>query len=83
MTRLITFSDGDGMGDFQYVARTNAPAKVLKDMGQCDSIWADVLNSKGYDFEIIDEHQHVTAYSTSKSWLEEKYSQIAEFYTVE
>ena len=42
-----------------------------------------LIEGKGYKFEYIDEQQHITAFNSSRSWLEEKYPQIAEHYIIE
>lgn len=95
-TRLITLSDGTGMGDELIVFKTNAPEKELKELEtasnkyytdgeSCEEvpIWADVLTEKGYAFEYVDSHQHVTAYATSSEWLKENYPDITEQYVIE
>ena len=91
-SRLILFSDGDGMGDFLYVAMTNAPAEELNNLlarsreaikkGEDMPIWQNILTKKGYIFNVIDEYRHVTAYGTSKSWREENYPNVTEEYFV-
>ncbi|MDO4471272.1 MAG: hypothetical protein Q4C84_15670 [Bacillota bacterium] len=93
--RLVTLSDGTCMNDILYVIHTDAPVLVLKEleMLSCKAyedgaedevpIWKDVIEGKGYKFEYIDEQQHITAFNSSRSWLEEKYPQIAEHYIIE
>ena len=94
--RLVTLSDGSGMGDCRYVFNTDAPSKVLKELerescavyrnGGNDEdvpIWADVLNAKGYTFDYVDECEHVTAFGTSSDWVNEVYPQITEHYYIE
>lgn len=93
--RLVTLSDGTCMNDILYVIYTDAPVLVLKEleMLSCKAyengaedevpIWKDVIEGKGYKFEYIDEQQHITAFNSSRSWLEEKYPQIAEHYIIE
>lgn len=94
--RLITLSDGSGMGNCRYIFNTNAPSKVLKDLeresckiymnGGNDEdvpIWADVLKLNGYIFDYIDECEHVTAFGTSSDWINAKYPQITEHYYIE
>lgn len=95
MQRLVTLSDGTGMGDTLYVFDTNAPVDVLKDLEKVSNeayangndddvpIWGKELKTKRYTFCCIDEHQHVTPYGTSSEWLEERYSGIKEHYTIE
>lgn len=59
--RLISLSDGTGMGGELLVIRTDAPAEVLSELEKisCEifingsdaekvPIWADVLEEKGY-----------------------------------
>lgn len=94
--RWITLSDGSGMGDTLIVFKTNAPVEELKNLEKISNdlyknggsyedipIWAEVLTKKGYIFEYIDEHQHITAFETSTEWLEKKYPQILEHYIIE
>lgn len=93
--RLVTLSDGTGMGDDLMVFKTNAPSSRLKELEtlccqiyeskeEADiPIWSDVLEKEGYVFTCIAEHQHITAYSTSESWLEEKFPGIKEHYVIE
>lgn len=93
--RLITLTDGTGMGDTIIVFSTNAPTEELKALERISNdiynnsedigdvpIWADVLTAKGYVFEFIDECQHVTPFGNSSDWLEEKYSNIKEHYII-
>lgn len=84
--RLVTLSDGTCMNDILYVIYTDAPVLVLKDENGAEDevpIWKDVIEGKEYKFEYIDEQQHITAFNSSRSWLEEKYPQIAEHYIIE
>ena len=94
--RLITLSDGTGMGGELLVFRTDAPAEVLSELEKisCEifinganyedvPIWADVLKEKGYEFTYIDSCTHVTAYGTSSDWLEETFGEINEKYIIE
>lgn len=94
--RLITLSDGSGMGDCRYVFNTDAPSEVLKELerescavyrnGGNDEdvpIWADVLNTQGYTFDYVDECENVTAFGTSSDWVNVKYPQIIEHYCIE
>lgn len=94
--RLIALSDGSGMGDMVIVFNTNAPIEELNNLEQiCNDIyandgnsedipiWSDVLNNKGYIFEYVDEHQHITPYGTSSDWLKSNYPQINEHYKIE
>lgn len=94
--RLITLMDGTGMGDQLIVFKTNAPVEELKEL-ECIScqvyldgkdsedvpIWTNVLTEKGYIFEYVDEHQHITAYGSSTDWLDDKYPEIDEHYIIE
>lgn len=95
-TRLITLSDGTGMGDSLIIFETNAPVEELKELERISCqvyidggdyenvpIWAEVLTKKGYIFDCIDQHQHVTAYGNSTTWLENKYPKVKESYTIE
>lgn len=94
--RHITLSDGSCMNNTLYVISTDAPiselkmleemsCKVYSDGGDEDElpIWQDVLEEKGYSFTYIDEHQHITAYNSSRSWIEEEYPDITEHYVIE
>ena len=94
--RLISLTDGTGMGDMVIIFETNAPAKELKELERisCEvylnsgdyedvPIWAKVLTEKGYVFDYVAEHQHITAHGTSQDWLENKYSSITEHYVIE
>ena len=66
MIRLITLSDGTGMGDELIIFKTNAPVEELKklekiscqvylDGGDFEDvrIWAGVIGEKGYLFEYV------------------------------
>ena len=94
--RLITLSDGTGMGGELLVFRTDAPAEVLSELEKisCEifingadyedvPIWADVLEENGYEFTYIDSCTHVTPYGTSSDWLEETFGEINEKYVIE
>ncbi|WP_288619187.1 hypothetical protein [uncultured Eubacterium sp.] len=94
--RLITLSDGTGMGGELLVIRTDAPAEVLSELEKisCEifingsdaekvPIWADVLKEKGYEFTYIDSCIHVTPYGTSGDWVEETFGEINEKYVIE
>ena len=96
--RKIVLVDGTTMGDCAIVFNTNAPVKLLKDLEKksCDVYkkfgpeaynkvpnWAEVCFKKGYTFEFVGDHQHVTAYGTSRSWLEENYPDVTEKYVIE
>ena len=94
--RLITLADGTTMGDMMIVFRTNAPVDELKELEKVSNdvylnsggeedvpIWAEVLKNKGYVFDYVDEHQHITAFETSSEWLEKEYPRIAEHYCIE
>lgn len=94
--RLISLSDGTGMGGELLVIRTDAPTEVLSELEKisCEifingsdaekvPIWADVLEEKGYEFAYIDSCTHVTAYGTSSDWLEETFGEINEKYIIE
>ena len=94
--RMITLTDGTCMGDIIIVFSTNAPVEELKALekisndvyingGEAEDvpIWTDVLKEKGYIFEYLDEHQHITPMGTSKEWLEEKYPSIKEHYLIQ
>lgn len=94
--RLITLSDGSGMGDMVIVFETNAPVEELKELERisCEvyinggededvPIWADILTQKGYIFDYVAEHQHITPRGDSETWLENKYPQITEHYEIE
>lgn len=93
--RFVTLTDGTGMGGELLVFKTDAPVCELQELEKvsCDltkdgkdaPIWTDVLAEKGYSFEYVDSHQHVTAFGTSSSWLEDHdvYKEIKEHYVIE
>lgn len=94
--RLVALSDGTGMGDALLVFQTNAPVEELQSLEElsCNAyidgngfedvpIWAEVLEKKGYLFECIAEHQHVSAYDTSDDWLKQYYPSITEQYVID
>lgn len=84
-----------GMGGELIILQTNAPAKRLKALEKesCEiytngdyedvPIWPSVLEDEGYECSIIDSHQHVTPYDTSKEWQQEEYPEIKEFYYID
>ena len=94
--RLITLTDGTDMGGVIIVFLTNAPIEELKELEKISNdiyingedeedipIWANVLTDKGFTFDYVDDHQHVTAFGTSTEWLNEKYPQITEHYCID
>lgn len=94
--RLITVCEGTGMGDELFVMETNAPVEKLKELerisckvyldgGDFEDVpnWENVLKDKGYSFEYVNSHGHVTPYGSSKMWLEENYPTITEHYVIE
>lgn len=94
--RLITLTDGTDMGGMIIVFKTNAPIEELKELVKISNdiyinngneedvpIWKNVLEEKGYVFDYVDEHEHVTAFRTSFDWLKEQYPQITEHYCIE
>lgn len=94
--RMVTLSDGTGMGDSKYVFLTDAPEEELQILEKvsCDiyksggsyedvPIWQSILNDRGYRFECVDEHLHVSAFSTSEEWLENIYPIIEEHYIID
>lgn len=94
--RLISLTDGTDMGGMVIVFKTNAPSEELKELEKISNdiyinggeeedvpIWKNVLEEKGYVFDYVDEHEHVTAFRTSSDWLEEEYPQIAEHYCID
>ena len=93
--RLITLSDGTGMGGELLVFRTDAPAEVLSEIGKisCEILSTELImrtflygrcfKEKGYEFTYIDSCTHVTAYGTSSDWLEETFGEINEKYVIE
>ena len=44
---------------------------------------AVITRQKGYEFAYIDSCTHVTAYGTSRDWLEETFGEINEKYVIE
>ena len=95
--RLIALTDRTGMGGSVIIFKTNAPIEELKELerisnkvyisgsknGEDVPIWADVLVNKGYIFDYVDEHQHITPCGTSTDWLSEKYPQTKERYIID
>ena len=94
--RLVTLTDGTGMGDELLVFKTDAPVEELKELERisCQAyidggeyedvpIWTDVLTDKGYMFECIASHPHITPFATSSKWLENNYPNITERYVIE
>jgi hypothetical protein len=84
------------MGNMEIVFKTNAPSEELKELerisngiyingGEAEDVplWGKVLTDKGYVFDYVDSHQHITPYGTSEEWLEDKYSSITEHYVIE
>ena len=95
-TRKIGLVDGTCMGDLLTIFETNAPKEELKALEKisCDAyisgngdddvpIWAEKLFEKGYKFEYIADHQHVSPYDTSSSWQKKNYPDIKEFYIID
>lgn len=77
--RLVALSDGTSMGDSLLVFQTDAPIEELKSLEEisCNAyidgdgvddvpLWGKVLEEKGYTFEWIAEHQHVSPFGTSE-----------------
>lgn len=94
--RFITLTDGLGMADSLYIFNTNAPKLVLENLEKYSNfvasntdcyedipIWCEELESKGYIFDYVDEHRHITPYGDSTTWLAENYGYINEHYTIE
>lgn len=86
------------MGDWLHIFKTNAPKELLEELekSSCEAyinggddedvpIWADVVSSKGYSMLVVDSHQHITPFKTSKEWLEEHEigASITEHYVIE
>ena len=46
-------------------------------------VWDDELEEKGYVFSILDSHQHISQYGSSREWKLEKYPEINEHYQIE
>lgn len=94
-TRYIALSDESGMGGELIILETNAPIERLKALEKesCEiytngdyedvPIWPSVLEDEEYECSIIDSHQHVTPYDTSKEWQQEEYPEIKEFYYID
>lgn len=96
MTRLITLTDGTDMGGMVIVFKTNAPSEELKELEKISNdiyinggeakdvpLWKNVLEEKGYVFDCVGYHRHITPYGTSEEWLEDKYSSVTEHYVIE
>jgi hypothetical protein len=84
--RMIRLYDGEGMGDYVYIFRTNAPVPVLKELENCSKgkeeppIWRNILIPMGYQFELVEECRHITPYTSSNRWLEKKFPKVTEAY---
>lgn len=96
MKRYITLTDGTGMGDSVHVFKTNAPVDELKTLEKISNdvyangggyedvpIWEEVLTDKGYEFDHVDSHEHITPYGTSAEWIKDKYASIDEHYEID
>lgn len=96
MKRLVSLSDGISMGNTLFIFETDAPVEKLKALEKASNevylnggddddvpIWSNVLERKGYVFDYVDEHRHVTPYGTSKDWLDSNYAQITEHYEIQ
>ena len=94
--RLIALTDGTDMGGMVIVFETNAPINELKELEKISNdiyinggeeedvpLWKNILEAKGYIFDCVGYHRHITRYGTSKEWLEEKYPQITEHYLID
>lgn len=94
--RLIALSDGTGMGDELIIFKTNAPVSELIELekqscqvyldGGDDKdvpIWGEILTKKGYMFEFVDSHRHITPYGSSRTWMELDYPEVTEHYVIE
>ena len=94
--RNIALNEGTGMDGTMYVFKTNAPVERLKALEkECNDIidnggdlcdvpnWKETLESEGFVFDWVNDHQHMTAYGTSDEWLEEEYPDVKEQYTIE
>lgn len=94
--RFITLTDGTDMGGMVIVFKTNAPIEELKELERVSNavyinggdmedvpIWANVIIDKGYVFDYVDEHEHITVLGTSREWLKEEYPQITEHYCID
>lgn len=94
--RLISFSDGTTMGDYLYIVSTNAPKEELRELERisCElyrngydepdiPVWTDELEEKGYVFSILDYHQHISQYGSSREWKAEWYPEVDEHYQIE
>ena len=94
--RWIALSDGTTMGDELVIFKTNAPVSELKELEKqsCQvylnggdyedvPIWKYVLNKKGYTFEFVDSHRHISPYGSSCTWLELDYPEVTEHYVIE
>ena len=80
--RYITLSDGTSMGGELIIFKTNAPMELLKELEtiSCKAyedkkeedvpIWANVVQEKGFEFEYIASHQHITPFQSSSEWIE-------------
>lgn len=94
--RFIGVSNGSSMAGTMIIYETDAPATELKELEEKTnrinmdensyedvSNWFEPLKSKGYVFNYVAEHDHVSPYGTSKMWLENIYSDIQELYYIE
>lgn len=94
--RLVTLCDGTAMGDVIIVFNTDAPVEELMELERicCQiyidggdyediPIWANVLKEKGYVFDFVDSHQHITPFNSSDEWIKTEYVEITEHYVIE
>ena len=94
--RTIALTNGTSMGDEMLIFKTNAPVEELKKLEKqsCQvyldggseedlPIWTEVLSQKGYIFECVDLHKHITPYSSSETWMETDYSNVTEHYVID
>lgn len=91
MLRQIAFSTGEGMGDEMIIMETDAPQSRLNDL-ETESCnvddyedvpnWFSTLQDEGYIADYVDEHQHITPYSSSAEWMDEYFNNINEIYYI-
>ena len=91
--RYIVLNDETGMSRVTHVLKTNAPKtdvntlidtiNYLRKQNENDvPNFTDSITNKGYVCEYITDHQRISLYDTSGSWLESVYPEIEEIYTI-
>ena len=87
-TKIMYFADGNKLY-IRGMDEDDEPQKISNDVyanggGYEDvPIWEEVLTDKGYEFDHVDSHEHITPYGTSAEWIKDKYASIDEHYEID